>query len=140
MRKLCSTRASEPFGRSEPSRNTPYLRILDPQNYKARLLDMWANRGTRYDVSDTFHRALAEKLVQFIRPQQGQQVLDVATGTGMVATPIAELVGHLPGKVVGIDISESMILEVSNAITGAKYVLAAQNFLLYRISEAASVV
>ena len=73
---------------------------------------MWERRGSEYDASDTFHQALAERLVQQASPMPGQQVLDVATGTGMAAIPIAQRVGPAPGRVVGIDIAGSMLAEV----------------------------
>jgi demethylmenaquinone methyltransferase/2-methoxy-6-polyprenyl-1,4-benzoquinol methylase len=45
-------------------------------------------------------------LVEAVDPQPGQRILDVATGTGMVA---AELVRRAPCEVVGIDQSEAML-------------------------------
>jgi demethylmenaquinone methyltransferase / 2-methoxy-6-polyprenyl-1,4-benzoquinol methylase len=45
-------------------------------------------------------------LVRAVDPRPGQRVLDVATGTGMVA---AELVRRAPCRVVGLDQSEAML-------------------------------
>ena len=45
-------------------------------------------------------------LVRAVDPQPGQRVLDVATGTGMVA---AEVVRRAPCQVVGLDQSEAML-------------------------------
>lgn len=45
-------------------------------------------------------------LVRAVDPRPGQRVLDVATGTGMVA---AELVRRAPCQVVGLDQSEAML-------------------------------
>lgn len=72
---------------------------------------MWQDRGSAYDSSDTFHQALASQLVHLAKVRSGDIVLDVATGTGMVALPVAHLVGE-ERRVVGVDISESMLAEV----------------------------
>ena len=87
-------------------------RMLKPETYKARIQGMWESRGGSYDSSDTFHQALAEELVQVASPLPGHSVLDVATGTGMVALPVAQRVASGGGQVVGIDISASMLAEV----------------------------
>ena len=87
-------------------------RILTPETYKARIKDMWESRGGGYDGSDTFHQALAEELVQVAMPLPGESVLDLATGTGMVAVPVAQRVASGGGHIVGIDISASMLAEV----------------------------
>jgi ubiquinone/menaquinone biosynthesis C-methylase UbiE len=47
-------------------------------------------------------------LVERAAPQPGEQVLDVACGTGVVARSIVPLVG-VQGKVVGLDINPSML-------------------------------
>jgi demethylmenaquinone methyltransferase / 2-methoxy-6-polyprenyl-1,4-benzoquinol methylase len=47
-------------------------------------------------------------LVRAVDPQPGERVLDVATGTGMVA---AALAGHSACEVVGLDQSEAMLAE-----------------------------
>ena len=73
---------------------------------------MWKQRGSDYDQSDTFHQALAEKLVDLAEPLPGQQILDVCTGTGMAALHAAQRLAPSSGKVVGIDISEGMVATV----------------------------
>jgi demethylmenaquinone methyltransferase / 2-methoxy-6-polyprenyl-1,4-benzoquinol methylase len=45
-------------------------------------------------------------LVRAVDPQPGERVLDVATGTGMVAAGLAR---HAPCRVVGLDQSEAML-------------------------------
>ena len=87
-------------------------RILDSNTYKARIKGMWDRSGPQYDSADTFHKSLAEKLVAFASPLPGQHILDIATGTGMVALPIADVIKGSAGKVTGIDISDSMLDEV----------------------------
>jgi ubiquinone/menaquinone biosynthesis C-methylase UbiE len=56
----------------------------------------------------------ASRLVQSAAPQQGERVLDVACGTGIVARHVAPRVG-LKGKVIGIDLDSDM-LEVARAV------------------------
>jgi len=47
-------------------------------------------------------------LLERAKPQPGEQVLDVACGTGVVARSIVPLVGN-QGKVVGLDINPAML-------------------------------
>jgi demethylmenaquinone methyltransferase/2-methoxy-6-polyprenyl-1,4-benzoquinol methylase len=54
-------------------------------------------------------------LVRAVDPRPGQRVLDVATGTGMVA---AALVRHAPCDVVGLDQSEAMLAAASARLAG----------------------
>jgi SAM-dependent methyltransferase len=50
----------------------------------------------------------AEELLRHARPQPGEQVLDLACGTGVVARRLAPLVGAA-GRVVGVDINPAML-------------------------------
>ncbi|GIF00045.1 class I SAM-dependent methyltransferase [Paractinoplanes rishiriensis] len=56
--------------------------------------------------------AWAQRLIDAVRPQPGESVLDVACGTGAVA----RLASELAGPVVGLDLNESM-LAVARKIT-----------------------
>jgi ubiquinone/menaquinone biosynthesis C-methylase UbiE len=63
----------------------------------------YGSRGMEF-----FHNA-ASHLPRIFRLQGHEQLLDVATGTGIAATAIAS---HLPrGKVTGIDLSEGMLAQ-----------------------------
>jgi ubiquinone/menaquinone biosynthesis C-methylase UbiE len=53
------------------------------------------------------HGRVASRLVDLVAPARNEQVLDVATGTGLVANLIAPLVN--PGLVFGVDLSENML-------------------------------
>ena len=76
--------------------------------YKRGVASAFDRRSNSYDASDRFHRWLAERLVELADLRGGQRVLDVATGTGMVAIPAARIVGT-EGQVIGVDISEGMV-------------------------------
>ncbi len=55
--------------------------------------------------------------------QPGQHVLDVATGTGIVAIAAAEIVGF-EGKVIGVDFTPGIlgrVCKVRNLTVGAKH-------------------
>ncbi len=74
--------------------------------YKQQLLTDFNSRKN-YD-NGRFSRAIANKLVEFANLQNGQKILDVATGTGIVALNAAQKVGDT-GKVIGVDISAGML-------------------------------
>lgn len=55
-----------------------------------------------------FFPLCADKMVDYAKIKHGQKVLDVATGTGMVAIAAAQAIGN-EGRVQAIDLSEGMI-------------------------------
>jgi ubiquinone/menaquinone biosynthesis C-methylase UbiE len=89
---------------------------MSGDNYK-RLVAENFDRRADYGERD-FHKALAERLVEVARPQPGEAVLDIATGTGLAAIPAARAVGAA-GRVVGIDISTGMLERAAKSIETA---------------------
>lgn len=75
-------------------------------SYKAQVAASFDRRKSTYDASP-FHQALAQRLLELADLRPGEHVLDVATGTGLVAVPAAQLVGA-GGSVTGIDLSAGM--------------------------------
>ncbi len=54
------------------------------------------------------YRSFLKKAVRILSPQKGEKILDLCSGTGRVASWLAEAVGK-EGRVVGMDLSRGMI-------------------------------
>ncbi|NEO98628.1 MAG: methyltransferase domain-containing protein [Symploca sp. SIO2E9] len=76
-------------------------------DYKQQIANLYNQRSSSYDNSD-WHRQIAHHLVKYAKLSPGQQILDLATGTGMVAIEASQIVGT-EGQVIGIDISPGML-------------------------------
>lgn len=75
--------------------------------------------ATRYDnASLRFFPLCAAKLVEYAKITPEQKVLDIATGTGMVAIAIAQCLSD-SGRVQAIDLSENMINQAQNNLKHA---------------------
>lgn len=83
-------------------------------DYKQQVTEFF-DRRTAYDQEGTFHPRLANLLLECVQIQNGQKILDVATGTGLVAIPAAQIVGS-SGYVVGVDISPGMLSQARQKI------------------------
>ncbi len=57
--------------------------------YKQQILNDFNNRP---DYENEFHKQAATRLVELAKVRSGQQVLDIATGTGLAAMAAAEAV------------------------------------------------
>ena len=86
-----------------------------PINYKSQLAKSFDCRSN-YDDAYTVQRAT--KLVESVELQDGYSVLDLATGTGIVAVAAARSVSP-HGKVIGVDISRGMLDQARSKITAA---------------------
>lgn len=69
-----------------------------------------ANPAITYerDMVPALFRPWAEELLAMSRPREGERVLDLACGTGIVARLAAQRVG-VGGRVVGMDLSPAML-------------------------------
>ena len=78
--------------------------------FKQNIARIYDRRQDSYDRggADNWHFKLAYRLVECADLRVGDLVLDLATGTGMVAIEAAKKVGRL-GKVVGVDISPGLL-------------------------------
>jgi ubiquinone/menaquinone biosynthesis C-methylase UbiE len=88
-----------------------------PNHYKQQIADYF-NRRINYDQEGDFHPLVAHHLIQCADIQPGQHILDIATGTGLVAIEAAQIVGN-SGSVVGVDLSEGMLRRSQSKITAA---------------------
>ncbi len=80
---------------------------IELDQYKQQIADRYTDRSSSYD-NGSWHPRIAHRLIEYANLQAGQQVLDIATGTGMVAIEAAQIVGST-GQVIGIDIATGMI-------------------------------
>ncbi|MEW6496412.1 MAG: methyltransferase domain-containing protein [Cyanobacteriota bacterium] len=91
-------------------------RQTNPNEYKQEIRAFYETR-TDYDNDFTYRRAIP--LVELAHLQPGQQILDVATGTGIIAIAAAERVGA-EGKVIGVDFTPGMLDQARQKITAAR--------------------
>lgn len=73
--------------------------------YKERVTNLFDGRTT-YDSA--YHIQLATSLLDKVDLRPGMRVLDIATGTGLVALPAAQAVAPT-GQVAGLDLSAGML-------------------------------
>jgi ubiquinone/menaquinone biosynthesis C-methylase UbiE len=85
--------------------------LMDPDSSDEmidHLVDFFDRIAPSYDSwAGGQHERVASRLVELAAPQKGEHVLDVGTGTGLVAHLVAPRVS--PGSVIGIDLSEQML-------------------------------
>ncbi|WP_414516856.1 class I SAM-dependent methyltransferase [Nostoc sp. PCC 9305] len=93
--------------------------MTDLDSYKQQLKEFYGSRTTYDHEKDTRHPLEAKLLLEFVPLHSGQKILDVATGTGLVAIPAAEKVGS-DGSVIGIDMTPGMLHQARQKIAAAK--------------------
>ncbi|MEH1943860.1 MAG: methyltransferase domain-containing protein [Nostoc sp.] len=93
--------------------------MTDLDNYKQQLREFYGSRTTYDHEEGTRHPLEAKTLLEFVPLHSGQKILDVATGTGLVAIPAAEKVGS-EGYVIGIDMTPEMLHQARLKIAAAR--------------------
>ncbi|MDJ0696446.1 methyltransferase domain-containing protein [Mastigocoleus sp. MO_188.B34] len=86
------------------------------QQYKKTVIDFFDSR-IKYDNEHTINRTLP--ILKSVKFGKGQRILDIATGTGLIAINAAERVGN-EGKVVGVDFSSIMLQQAKQKIDDLK--------------------
>ena len=98
------------------------------------VVDFFDQVAADYDSwAGGLHPRVAARLVEIAAPKKGHHVLDVGTGTGLVAHLVAAVVR--PGTVLGIDLSERMLsIARSRRLPNAQFVGMAAERLVFRPS------
>lgn len=98
------------------------------------LVDFFDQIAPDYDAwAGGLHGRVATRLVEIAAPKRGHHVLDVGTGTGLVAALVAPKVR--PGTVIGIDLSERMLsIARARKLPNAQFVGMAAERLVFRPS------
>ena len=85
---------------------------MDQAAMKAKELDAWTKVAPGWKKHDQYQRTISavvsERMIAAAGITAGQRVLDIASGTGEPAIPIAERVGP-KGHVLGLDFVEDML-------------------------------
>jgi arsenite methyltransferase len=87
-------------------------------SYKQKVKEFF-DRRIDYDREGDRHPREARLLLESVQLQQGQKILDIATGTGLISIPAAQRVG-IKGYVVGVDFSSGMLHQARQKIEAAK--------------------
>jgi ubiquinone/menaquinone biosynthesis C-methylase UbiE len=86
------------------------------EHAKQRLSGIFSQLAVTYDrVGPRYFSYFGRRLVEHTQIPSGGRVLDVATGRGAVLFPAAERVGS-QGHVVGIDLTQAMVLETGQEL------------------------
>jgi ubiquinone/menaquinone biosynthesis C-methylase UbiE len=95
--------------------NVPKSNAPTPDEQKRRVMDNFNAMAANYDSLE-FTQRVAKHLLELANLKAGESVLDVGTGTGLVATVAAHTVGTT-GKVVGVDFSPEMLAQAKQKAT-----------------------
>jgi arsenite methyltransferase len=82
--------------------------------YKHQVRDFF-NHRTAYDAEGSRHPQEADRLLKFLPIKTGDRILDLATGTGLIAIAVAQIVEET-GFVVGVDLSSGMLEQAREKI------------------------
>lgn len=83
-------------------------------NYKQQVIDSF-DRRTNYDSEGIGHDIEAKELLDYLEIAPEKNILDLATGTGLLAIKIAQMFPN--SSVIGVDISPGMLAQAKAKIT-----------------------
>jgi ubiquinone/menaquinone biosynthesis C-methylase UbiE len=83
-------------------------------NYKQKVTNFFNSR-TSYDLEGVGHPENAQRLLDFVSVRSDQTILDIATGTALVAIPLAKAVEQ-KGSVIGVDMATEMLAQARTKI------------------------
>ena len=94
---------------------------IELNKFKRKIAQVYDRRQDTYDKgkAGSWHYDLACRLVECVDVRSGQKVLDLATGTGMVAIEAAKKVGD-SGQVIGVDIASGLLEVARQKIADAR--------------------
>ncbi len=87
---------------------------LQLDEFKQQIAETF-NRRKNYDNEGDLHHKLARRLVEYAGLKPGEKIVDMATGTGLVAIAASKIVGE-KGQIIGIDISPGMLERAKSKI------------------------
>ena len=79
------------------------------EDYKQTIINFFNSRNT-YDFEGKGHPENARRLLDCVPVKPDLKVLDIATGTGLIAIPVAKIVAP-QGSVIGVDMSSGMLVQ-----------------------------
>ena len=101
---------------SNTAAKTTHFGFTDiPEGEKAgKVRGVFSSVASKYDVMNDFmslgiHRIWKEAMMDWLAPRPGQQLLDVAGGTGDISFRFLERAGH--GHATVLDLTEAMLIE-----------------------------
>ena len=84
---------------------------FDPEQYKQRLRAAWGAAAEAYSSRMVrLTGPLTERVISLLVPQEGQKILDVASGPGEPALSVARALNST-GQVIGTDLAEGMVAQ-----------------------------
>ena len=84
--------------------------VTSMKNYIQLVQDLYAKRSSYEEEAGTRHPRVAADLLRMVNLCPGMIVLDVGTGTGLIARLVSAQIGK-QGRITAIDFSESMLTQ-----------------------------
>jgi ubiquinone/menaquinone biosynthesis C-methylase UbiE len=94
----------------EPRTISPQTNMMPGERQSANAIRFYESKSGDYD--DTWHDDFTTRFLSYLELQPGQEVLDLACGTGLLTFKEADAVGPT-GKVVGVDVTPGMLATAS---------------------------